>query len=52
MDKETFDALPEEEREAIIKKRSQHRLLMAFIIIDVALICYIVYALIMLFTHL
>lgn len=51
MRKDDLDSLPIEERDIEIKRRSHRRLFSAFIIVDIALVAYIVYTIIMLATH-
>lgn len=50
-DEELLNLSPEDQQ-ALIKKRSRRRLFTIFFFIDIGLIAYIVYSLIMLFTHL
>ncbi|MCQ2793808.1 MAG: hypothetical protein MJ207_00325 [Bacilli bacterium] len=49
---ENFNLLPDEEKRALITKRSHRRLFFAFLIIDIGLFAYLIYALIMLFMNL
>lgn len=50
-DEELLNLSPEEQQ-ALMKKRSRRRLFTIFFFLDVALIIYLVYSFIMLFTHL
>lgn len=50
-DEELLNLSPEDQQ-ALIKKRSRKRLFSVFVLIDIALIVYLVYSFIMLFTHL
>lgn len=52
MEQNKFDILTEEEKNLEFKRKSRHRLFIAFLILDIALMGYLVYAAIFFFTHL